>query len=370
MKYTSVLLAALLFMSFTPKEKNYKIKGDAKNVKEGEMIYLKVLDPNTRQFISIDSTAIQKENFEFNGNAELPTYGLLTLSPEATDIIVLEKGNINVKFDSNDFTKTSITGTKNNDDLNAFYSKVKHYQKEASNYKEENQEILTSAIKDNDSVVLNKLSQEFSGFVEKLNNVITNQVTSNPNSFTSAIVIHQRLENENIDTKEAGYYYNNFSEDIKSSNLGLAIKRILDNQKETNIEIGSVVPNVEGKNENDQKISLQDNLGKVTILHFWAPWCPSCHESLPRVKELNTKYHKRGLNVFSVALTEDMDEWKETIATENLAWSHIIDTMDIATQFGVRTIPTVFVLDQNGVVLDINHLDNNLDPLIEEQLNN
>lgn len=368
MKYTSVLLAAMLFMSFTPKDKNFKIKGDAKNVKEGEMVYLKVLDPSSHQFVPVDSTAVHKENFEFKGTAELPTYALLTLSPQATDLIILEEGNINVKFDLNNFNNTIITGTKNNNDLNSFYSKVKQYQKEASNYKEENQEILTNAIKDNDSITLSKLSQEFSGYVEKLNNVITSQVTDNPNSYTSAIVIHQRLENENINPQEAGYYYNNFSEDIKSSNLGLAIKRILDNQKETNIEIGSVVPQVDGINENNQKISLQDNLGKVTILHFWAPWCPSCHESLPRVKELNTKYHDKGLNVFSIALTEDTDEWKDTIKTEGLNWSHIVDSIDLATQFGVRTIPTVFVLDQNGVVLDINHLDYNLDTIIEEEL--
>lgn len=369
MKYTPVLLAAMLFMSFTPKDKTFKIKGDAKNVKEGEMVYLKVLDPNTHQFVSVDSTPIHKENFEFKGTAKQPIYAMLTMSPQANDIIFLEEGHINVKFDSNDLNKTSITGTKNNNELNAFYSKVKQYQSEANNYKEQNQEILTNAIKDNDSLTLSKLSQEFKGYVEKLNNVITDQVSDNPNSYTSAIVIHQRLENENIEPSEAGYYYNNFSEDIKSSNLGLAIKRILDNQKETNIEIGSVVPKVEGMNENNQKISLQDNLGKVTILHFWAPWCPSCHESLPRVKELNTKYHDKGLNVFSIALTEDTDEWKDTIKTEALTWSHIVDQINLATQFGVRTIPTVFVLDKNGVVLDINHLEYNLDTIIEKELN-
>lgn len=368
MKYTLSILTALLLMSFTPKEKNYRIIGQAKNAKEGEMVYLKVLDSNTHQFISLDSTPIHKEKFEFKGTAEKPLYSIIMLSEDNSDIIILEEGTISVDLNTDNLDSYRILGTKNNEDLNSFYSKVKKYQKEAKEYQEKNQDALTSAIKDNDTITLRRLSNEFKEYVENINNTITTQVNEFPKSLTSAIVIYQRLQNNNIDIQEATSFYNNLNEDVKVTNLGQAIKNILERQQAAKIEVGTKVPTITGPSINEKTLALQDNLGKVTILHFWAPWCHSCHETLPKVKELNKKYKNKGLKIFSVGLTEDITDWKNTIDKEHLSWLHILDIQDYARQFGVRSIPTVFVLDENGVVLDINHLEKNLDTLIEAQL--
>lgn len=356
-------------MSFSQKEKNYKIKGEAKNAKEGEMVYLKVLDSNTHQFISIDSTPVYKENFEFKGNSEIPKYSMLMLSEDINDIIILEEGTINVKLNTNKLDSNSVLGTKNNDELSNFYIKVKKYQKEAKEYQDKNQDALTSAIKDNDTITLRRLSNEFKGYVENINNAITFQVNANPKSMTSAIVIYQRLQNNNIDTQEATAFYNNLSEDIKTTNLGKAIRDILEKQQSSKMVIGNTMPNLEGINQNNTKISLYDIPAKVTIVHFWAPWCSSCHETLPKVKELNSKFKSRGLKIFSVGLTEDKVDWKNTISKENLSWSHILDNQDYASQFGIRSIPTIYVLNEKGVVIETNHLENNLNDLIEQLLN-
>lgn len=366
MKYTLSILMALLLMSFTPKEKNYKIIGQTTNVKEGEMVYLKVLDSNTHQFISLDSTPIHKEKFEFKGKSERPLYSMIMLSEDINDIIILEEGTINVKLNTNKLDSNSVLGTKNNDELSNFYIKVKKYQKEAKEYQDKNQDALTSAIKDNDTITLRRLSNEFKGYVENINNAITYQVNTNPKSMTSAIVIYQRLQNNNIEIQEATAFYNNLNEDIKATNLGEAIKHILEKQQSSKMVIGSKMPNLEGWNQDNEKITLYDTSAKATIVHFWAPWCSSCHETLPKVKELNNNFKNKGLKIFSVGLTEDKIDWKNTISKENLSWSHILDTQDYASKFGIRSIPTIYVLDQNGVIIETNHLEKNLNSIIED----
>lgn len=355
-------------MSFTQNDNKFRIKGEIQNANKGEMVYLKVLDANSHQFIPVDSTEVQNNQFIFKGITDSPNYALLTFSSNANEIIIVEQGNIEIKVDLKNVNSSVVKGTKNNNELHSFYSKVRKYQLAAEKYQEQNQEILTSAIKDNDSVTLTRLSNEFKEYVGNINNTITNQVNEFPQSLTSAIVIYQRLQNNNIDIQEAISFYNNLSTTTKETNLGQAIKNILERQQAAKIEVGTKVPTITGPSIDNQTLTLQNNLGKVTILHFWAPWCHSCHETLPKVKELNEKYKNKGLKIFSVGLTEDIADWKNTIDKERLSWLHILDIQDYASQFGVRSIPTVFVLDENGVVLDINHLEKSLDSLIETQL--
>ncbi|MCC9044186.1 AhpC/TSA family protein [Myroides sp. M-43] len=369
MKTIPLLITALMLISFTPKDKGYLLKGSTKNVPQGEMIYLKVLDPNTNSFNTIDSTRLKNNIFEFKGNTEYPTYALLQLSKDVTEIVVLEDGEINFKYDLNDDLGTSATGTKNNNQLNAFHNSIKKVQKDANHYRDINQDILTKAITDNDKEILEKLSQEFKVYVGQINDIITNQLKDYSDTYTSAVILHQRLDNQNIEPKEARIYYNRYKEDIKKSNIGLGIKKLIDNSSsQTLIQVGDKAIDIRGNSPEGKEISLYNSLGTITLLHFWAPWCPSCHETLPVIKELNKQYQDRGLNIFSVALEENTQEWIDTIKKEELNWFHIANLYEVQLQYGVKNIPTVFILDKNGVVIDVNHLENNLKQIIEQEL--
>ncbi|AJA69848.1 thioredoxin, putative [Myroides odoratimimus] len=369
MRTLPLVIIAFLLMSFTIKDKGFLIKGIAKNIPEGEMIYLKVLNPETNNFDAIDSVRLKNNSFEFKGNTTYPTYALLELSENVTELVVLENGIINFQYDYNDDLSTSAIGTKNNNELNAFHNNIKRVQKKANAYRDANQDLLTQAIKDNNREVLERLSNEFKVYVKDINDIITNQLTQHSNSFTSSVILFQRIDNKNIDTNEAKLYYNQLADNIKQSNIGIAIKNLLDNSAaNTLVKIGDKALDISGKDPNGEVISLYDNLGKVTIIHFWAPWCPACHETLPTIKSIYEKYHDKGLNIFSIALDDNKEEWIESIQKEGLNWLHIYNLYEIQLQYGVKNIPTVFVLDENGTVIDINHLEVDFDQLLTKYL--
>lgn len=370
MRAIPLMITALLLMNFTTKDKGFVIKGTTKNIPQGEMIYLKVLDPNTNSFNAIDSIPLKNDRFQFKGSTNTPTYALLELSKDATELVVLEEGEINFAYDYKDELATSATGTKNNNQLNYFHNSIKKVQKEANKYRDENQDILTKAITDNDQVVLERLSNEFKVYISQINDIITTQLKDYSDSFTSAVILYQRLDNKNIDPKEAKTYYDRYKDNIKQSNIGIGIKKLIEKPADTNtiVQVGDKAIDVSGLNPEDKEISLYNSLGKVTLLHFWAPWCPSCHETLPIIRELNELYHDRGLNIFSIALDEDKQEWIDTIGKEKLNWYHIANLYEIQMKYGVKNIPTVFVIDDEGTIININHLDNNLKELIEGQL--
>src|SRR5580704_2991922 len=49
---------------------------------------------------------------------------------------------------------------------------------------------------------------------------------------------------------------------------------------------------------------LQDQLGKVVIVNFWATWCPPCRAETPGLIRLARSYETRGLKIVGIAMDE------------------------------------------------------------------
>ena len=96
-------------------------------------------------------------------------------------------------------------------------------------------------------------------------------------------------------------------------------------------------------------------MGKVTIIDFWASWCKPCRIENPNVVKIYNKYHDKGLNIIGVSLDKTQNSWTKAIADDQLAWNHVSNLKywqePIAQQYGVRSIPSTFILDQDGNIV-------------------
>jgi hypothetical protein len=64
----------------------------------------------------------------------------------------------------------------------------------------------------------------------------------------------------------------------------------------------------------------------------------------------------KGFTVFSVSLDRTAEAWKKAIADDKLNWPYHISDLKYwqskhAAIYGVRSIPTNFLLDQNGIII-------------------
>ena len=104
-------------------------------------------------------------------------------------------------------------------------------------------------------------------------------------------------------------------------------------------------------------VSLNESLGKVTLIDFWASWCAPCRQANPEVVALYNEFHNKGLNIISVSLDEDVKRWKDAIAADKLVWTQVSNLKEmkdpIALQYGVTQIPTAFLLDASGKVIAV-----------------
>lgn len=102
----------------------------------------------------------------------------------------------------------------------------------------------------------------------------------------------------------------------------------------------------------DRTTITQQNLqGKVTILEFWATWCPACRSAIPRLNQW-AKTHK---NIQIIGVTDEKEDVvREFLKTEKMDYIVAIDSeQKLQTELQVGSIPTFLLIDSKGVVRDL-----------------
>lgn len=102
-----------------------------------------------------------------------------------------------------------------------------------------------------------------------------------------------------------------------------------------------------------QQISLANYKGYVLVIDFFATWCPPCREAVPHLNGLSRKYGRQGLQILGLSLDDgDEDVVKEFIASKRIVYPVALAGQDVQTDYGLRSLPTVYVIDKKGNVAD------------------
>ncbi len=99
-------------------------------------------------------------------------------------------------------------------------------------------------------------------------------------------------------------------------------------------------------------LRLRDLRGKVVLLNFWATWCVPCRAEMPDIERLSREFAGRGLVVVAVNLQEGRRAVRRFVDELHLTFPVVLDgDGKMAAAYGVRPIPTTFLIDQNGFIL-------------------
>jgi thiol-disulfide isomerase/thioredoxin len=119
-----------------------------------------------------------------------------------------------------------------------------------------------------------------------------------------------------------------------------------------------------GVKPDGQQFSTDQWKGKVILVDFWATWCGPCKEELPRVKKAYADFHDKGLEVLGVSCDQNVEELNEFLGqNKDMPWPQLFDAKnpgwhDLAKQYGIDGIPTMFLIDKKGVVRTVEAREN------------
>jgi thiol-disulfide isomerase/thioredoxin len=128
-----------------------------------------------------------------------------------------------------------------------------------------------------------------------------------------------------------------------------------------------------GKNDVAGKpLDFADYKGKVLLVDFWATWCGPCMQELPNVLAAYDKYHDKGFEILGISLDRDRAAFDKVVAERGMTWRHYYDGKfwenEIATEWGVRSIPATYLIGPDGKVAAVGLRGDALDKKLEKLL--
>jgi thiol-disulfide isomerase/thioredoxin len=115
-------------------------------------------------------------------------------------------------------------------------------------------------------------------------------------------------------------------------------------------------PQIKFKAVDGNEVDLSKMKGKVVLIDFWATWCGPCMMELPNVLDAYKKYHDKGFEIIGISFDEDIESLKKVIKERGVSWPQYFDGKgwdnDWGVHFGIRAIPTMWLVDKDGKIVD------------------
>jgi cytochrome c biogenesis protein CcmG/thiol:disulfide interchange protein DsbE len=98
-------------------------------------------------------------------------------------------------------------------------------------------------------------------------------------------------------------------------------------------------------------VDLASLRGKPALVNFWASWCGPCKDEAPELKKFSEELDGRATLV-GVDWGDAADNAREFIAKAGWRYPILRDpSQKVGTQYGLNGLPTTFVLDADGNIV-------------------
>ena len=337
------LLIGLVGCHSSQKQSDYcTVKGTVKGLKDGTK--LELLD-EFQDFKVIATTTVKDGAFEFHPDIAAPTHVYMyTKDEDQLKDFILEPGTILVEVDAADEEDlgTGAKGTPSNDVDRRWIALVNRGDQEAAN-----------------ALMDSVLDAEQTGALAL--DMVSNRCKSTAQGLDALDRLSPELANLDFVTE----LRERLTRRLKTEAGGMYIDMEYPDVDGNPISLSSVVNNPKNR---------------YVLVDFWATWCDGCVEVIPNLVELYTKYHNKGLEIFSMSADPKgrYELWKSCLAENNMTWVNVCDfsggRIDSKARhdYALAAYPTTVLIDgQTGVIIargkKIDELDAMLAELLQEQ---
>jgi thiol-disulfide isomerase/thioredoxin len=357
MKYKVQLLFFILpffLMSYT-EDDDVVIEGTVSFPYDGVIyLYSQQHIGDVSGYVYVDSTFVESGSFTLKEKEYLNGLSIVTLADRHMYArLILEKGNINMQLKAPKMY-SKISGTSLNDLFQQYVDSCAYYAQKLTDagfdgyikydseigriwlsygqcvwrYKEEN--------------ITNATGRAV--FLNEINDGVFDRCIHNPDSVNLEII------------KKGGL------EEHSSIIAYLKKKEKAKANKAAPVDlIGTQYKDFELFDPAGEKYKLSDFVGKskFLLIDFWASWCAPCIRDMPELKKLYEKYKDQGLEIISISIDIDKENWLKGIERVNVPWKHLSNLQyrsDLTKFYNLSGIPYAVLLDKSGTIISLHSL--------------
>lgn len=128
-----------------------------------------------------------------------------------------------------------------------------------------------------------------------------------------------------------------------------------------NLSPGNIAPNIVGTDLDEVQFELNDYRGNIVVIYFSGQWCGPCRLEYPYQRLMLELFEDQRVTILGVNSDEEIDTAREAKEEERLdyrVWwdghGEISTQGPIAMDWNIIAWPTIYILDEKGVIRYIN----------------
>lgn len=202
-----------------------------------------------------------------------------------------------------------------------------------------------------------RLVKEIDGVRERIFQCQADFIQQHPNSPVVRYVVDEMVV-ERYGRKAAEQVVNSLPAEIRVSEEGRNLEKKLLHKP---LYVNDPLPEVKMVTLDGKMVPIKEVVkkGHYTLVEFWASWCGPCRSDIPHLKQTYEKYRSKGFDIISVSIDDTPQAWKKAVEEEKMPWMQLCDTggrqfdKNGIRAFGVTGVPSGFLIDPSGKVIQL-----------------
>lgn len=123
-------------------------------------------------------------------------------------------------------------------------------------------------------------------------------------------------------------------------------------KKEEKPMVDFYAPDFRLKDLQGNNVKLSQYRGHPVFLNFWATWCQPCRAEMPLIEKLSKE---KKTKVVTVNMQQNKDDVKQFLKKNKYTFYVLLDSGGkLIDKYEIRAIPTTFLLNKDGKIVDMN----------------
>lgn len=180
-----------------------------------------------------------------------------------------------------------------------------------------------------------------------------NYIKENPDELFSVITL-KGLMTYTIPKDKTRALYDGLGVEMQSTKYGISIKKYLELSRDLKVgdeAIDFLLPDLDGN-----LVGLSNFKGKYILLDFWGSGCGPCRMENPNLLRNYIAYRNKGFEIISISFDKNSEAWANAVKKDSMIWTTVCDLKgsdgDVIMTYNVYFVPTYFLIDPDGVIID------------------